>query len=332
MTGCGQSGGSGQVANDKMPPLESVDTETSSGTNASTEKLNIVATTFPLYDWTRELLGEEADRTDLTLLLNNNIDLHNYQPSVDDIVKITTCDLFIYVGGESDEWVEDVLGNTTNEKMIVINLMETLENAPGIDVRDQSHVHDGDEDEHGYDFDEHVWLSLKNANVYCPVIAEALSSLDPENADVYRDNLKAYSEKLSVLDQEYQDVANVEQTKALIFGDRFPFSHLAEDYRLACYAAFDGCSAESEASFETIMFLAEKVDELGVEYIVVTESSDQSIAKTIKNNTVAKNQEILVMDSMQSMTMSDAEKGTTYISVMTDNLKTLTIALERNNG
>ena len=342
MTGCGQNTGTDQTASANAPGVEVINADT----DTDADKLNIVVTTFPIYDWTREILGDNADGIDLTLLLDSKVDLHNYQPSVDDIVKIVSCDLFIYVGGESDAWVTDVLRNVENKDLVVINLMETLRNATGMDARDLDHKHDEQDEheehldehnhdhgeDHSYDYDEHVWLSLKNARIFSTTIAETLCSLDPDNAEVYQDNLAAYVNKIEELDQEYRNLVDAGQTKALVFGDRFPFSHLAEDYRLTCYAAFDGCSAESEASFETILSLAKQIDALALEHIIVTESSDQALAKTIRDNTEAKNQDILVMDSMQSMTSNDITLGKTFLSVMKDNLETLKTALSGNFG
>ena len=178
------------------------------------------------------------------------------------------------------------------------------------------------------EYDEHVWLSLKNAQILCKAIAEALETVDPEHKDVYATNVDAYLEKLSSLDSQYQDaVANASQ-KTLLFGDRFPFRYLVDDYGLSYYAAFAGCSAESEASFETISFLAKKVDELGLKNIMTIENSDQKIAKTIRDNTKDKNQEILSLDSMQSTTSEDVKNGTTYLSVMESNLDVLKKAMQ----
>lgn len=299
----------------------------------SNEKLSVVCTIFPQYDWVRQILGDEADNMDITLLLDDKIDLHNYQPSVDDIVKVSTCDLFIYVGGESDKWVDDALKEAANKDMIIINLMDVLgeaakteETIEGMETeKDHSDEEDGEEEA---EFDEHVWLSLKNAQIFCPVITDALSLLDAGNAGIYQSNLTVYMETLSALDLEYQTAADAAPFKTLLFGDRFPFRYLVDDYDLNYYAAFAGCSAETEASFETIIFLAGKVDELNLKNIMVTESSDQSIAKTVRNNTVTKDQQILVMDSMQSLSSNDVEKGTTYLSVMADNLDILKEALQ----
>ena len=160
------------------------------------------------------------------------------------------------------------------------------------------------------------------------MIADALSSLDNGNAETYRANLSAYLEKLSALDSEYQSAVNVASVKTLLFGDRFPFRYLVDDYELDYHAAFVGCSAETEASFDTIIFLAGKVDEQKLKHIMVTESSDQKIAKTIQINTVDKNQQILVMNALQSVSKSDVNNGTTYLSIMESNLGVLKNALQ----
>ena len=288
-------------------------------------RFSVVCTVFPQYDWVRQILGDKIDGMDLTLLSNGRIDLHNYQPSVDDIAKIVTCDLFIYVGGESDAWADDVLKQAANKSMAVINLLAALgEKAKEEEIIAGMEADDG-EDEMAYD--EHVWLSLKNAGIFCPAIADALSALDDDNSGEYKNNLLAYAEKLSALDAKYREAISAAPVKTLLFGDRFPFRYLADDYGLDYHAAFAGCSAETEASFETIIFLASKVDELDLKTIMVTESSDQAIAKTIIDNTAAKNQRILVLDAMQSMTAEDV-KNATYLSIMENNLKVLKEALK----
>jgi len=302
-------------------------------------KISVVCTIFPQYDWVRQILGDNADNMNLTLLLNSRIDLHNYQPSVDDFVKISGCDLFIYVGGESDGWVDDALKQATNENMIVINLMDTLGNAAKIEeiiegMKEDDHDHNEDTEEHEDDhdheaeFDEHIWLSLKNARILCSAIADALSSLDVDNAEAYQNNLALYIEKLSALDSEYQAVIKAAPVKTLLFGDRFPFRYLVDDYGLRYYAAFAGCSAETEASFKTIIFLAGKVDELSLNNIMVTESSNKKIAETIIRESKGKNQQILVMDAMQSVASKDIANGATYLSIMESNLSVLKEALK----
>lgn len=302
-----------------------------------TDKLSIVTTIFPEYDWVREILGEKADNAEITMLLDNGVDLHSYQPTADDIVKISDCDLFIYVGGESDEWVEDALRNAANGNMKVINLLEVLGDSVKTEeivegMQEEEHEHedaeeheheDAEEHEHEEEADEHVWLSLKNAKMLVRVISKALQELDPDSKDIYAANADAYVKKLSALDAEYQTAVDAASNKTILFGDRFPFRYLVDDYGLRYYAAFVGCSTETEAGFETISFLAKRVDELKLPCVLTIEGAQHKIAETIVRNTTAKNQRVLTMDSMQSTTSKDVKNGTTYLSVMEKNLSVL---------
>ena len=293
-------------------------------------RLGIVTTIFPEYDWVMNLLGDKAEGADVTMLLDTGVDLHSFQPTVEDILKISTCDLFIYVGGESDDWVEDALEEATNSDMIVINLLDVLggsvkaeELKEGMEQEDEEEE-DGEEEE---EYDEHVWLSLKNAAVICEAVTDALCTLDPENESVYKENLENYKAKLLELDERYADAASNAKTKTLLFGDRFPFRYLTDDYGLDYYAAFAGCSAETEASFETIKFLSDKVDELQLKYVMTIEGGNGKIAQTIISNTTSKDQTILALDSMQAATMKDVQSGVSYLSVMENNLGVLTTVL-----
>ena len=474
---------------------------------SDSNKLSVVTTIFPEYDWVKEILGDKAGSTDLTMLLDNGVDLHSYQPTADDIVKISDCDLFIYVGGESDGWVEDALKESTNKDMKVIDLLEVLgdsvkteETVEGMQETEHAHDHskevstfedhevqdrslsdwegswqsaypfalDGTLDDafaamaeegemtadeyktyyqngyktditnidiegdhiaftyedgkkvgsdykyigyyiqnwstgtkaamyrfeavdrtsgapiyiefndhmiesaapehfhirmsnesfdaivdpekswptffpadmtgedlcehmeghdHEEEADEHIWLSLKNAKTLVGAISDALQELDPDNKDTYAANAAAYIEKLSTLDGAYQSAVDGAAHKTVLFGDRFPFRYLVDDYGLGYYAAFVGCSAETEASFETISFLAKKVDELKLPCVLTIEGAQHKIAETIVQNTTSKNQKVLTMDSMQSTTSKDVKNGTTYLSVMEKNLSVLKEAL-----
>lgn len=346
---------------------------------ADNKNLQIVTTIFPEYDWVMNILGDNPANAEVTMLLDNGADLHSYQPTASDILKISTCDVFVYVGGESDEWVDDVLKEATNKDMVVINLMDELGNAvkeeeiiEGMEGHDHEHEHEHDEDEnhehdedhdheedhdhdehdedHDHDhededhddedhdhehhheegeveYDEHVWLSLKNASVLVGAISEAIAKADSANAATYRANASAYIDKLNALDKEYSDMVSAAARNVLVFGDRFPFRYLIDDYSLVYYAAFVGCSAESEASFETIMFLAGKVDENSLTSVITIEGKEHKIAETIISNTATKDQKILTLDSMQTTTMADVKNGTTYISVMESNYEVLKEAL-----
>ena len=318
---------------------------------AAAPKKRIVTTIFPIYDWVMNVLGEQAENAEVSMLLDNGVDLHSYQPTADDIVRISGCDLFIYVGGESDEWVRDALQEATNKNMTVINLIEALgdsvkeeELVEGMEhdhehAQEEDHDHEEEhdhehEEDHDHDaeaeeaeYDEHVWLSLKNAVVLCRAIAEALGQIDRENAACYTANAEAYTEKLNTLDAQYQAAVDAAALHTLLFADRFPFRYLADDYGLDYYAAFAGCSAETEASFETIIFLAGKLDELGLPAVLQIESADGSIARTVVESTQSRDQQILTMDSMQSTTAKDVADGANYLSIMEKNLDILKAAL-----
>lgn len=304
-------------------------------TESKKADVKVVTTIFPIYDWVREIAQDDAD-INLDLLLDNGVDLHSYQPSAKDIVTISDCDIFIYVGGESDKWVDDTLKQANNKNMTVLNLMDILgdkakeeEVKEGMQEDEHEHEEGGEhkEGEEEHEYDEHVWLSLKNSSLFVDKIAEALGKVDTQHASDFTANAADYKNKLNELDKQYQDAVDKASVKTLLFGDRFPFRYLTDDYKLDYYAAFVGCSAETEASFETITFLAGKADELQLKAIMQIETSDGSIAKTVRDNTKTKDQTILTLDSLQSVTSERAKNGETYLSIMTANLDVLKEAL-----
>ena len=318
------------------------------------DRFRVVSTIFPPYDWVRQILGDDADNFELSFLTGGGVDLHSFQPSVSDIVRISSSDMFIYVGGHSDGWVADVLSGAINPDMIVINLMDVLGDAVHLHAGHHHHHHhhhhsdgeecdhphhshhhhshdhhdcDDDECEHDHhDQDEHIWLSLNFAKTLSTAIANGLMELDPANADAFRANLTAYIGRLWVLNAEFEAMVNSSAIRTVLFADRFPFYYLMRDYGLSHYAAFPGCHAETEASFTTIVFLINRVNDLGLANILVTESSDKSIAATIARDSNGSPQ-ILVLDSMQSITARDVENGATYLSIMESNLEVLREAL-----
>ena len=311
-------------------------------------KMKIVSTTFAQYDWTKEILGANADRAEITLLIGNGVDLHSYQPSIQDIAKISTADIFIFTGGESDGWVKDALKNARNKNMTVINMMESLgERVKTEEIKEgmqaeEEHEHEDEDEDHDHEseghhhhdddeeieYDEHVWLSLRNAKYISGLICDAVISKDPANEAFYRANLASYSAKLDALDGRIAAAVKSGSKDTLLFGDRFPFRYFTDDYKLDYFAAFVGCSAETEASFETVIFLAKKVDELGLPTVLTIENSDGKIARTIVQNCKNKKAAILSMDSMQSVTKADIQKGETYLSIMEKNLGVLKEALK----
>lgn len=291
---------------------------------SSGKKIQIVTTIFPEYDWVKSIVGD-SDNVEITMLLDNGVDLHSFQPTAQDIVKVSSCDMFIYVGGESDAWVDDVLKGAVNDKMVVLDLFDVL----GESLKEEEEVEgmEKEEGEEEVEYDEHIWLSLKNAQVLVNKIAGEIIKLDPDNKSKYEANLESYTKKLTELDAGYKEVAEGGRVKTLLFGDRFPFRYMTDDYGLDYYAAFKGCSAETEASFDTVIFLANKVNELDLNAVLTIEGGDKSIAKTIVDNTTDKNEQILTLDSMQGITSSDVASGATYLSVMEKNLEVLRSAL-----
>lgn len=307
------------------------------------DKIKIVCTTFPSYDWILELTAG-VENVELTLLQDKGVDLHSYQPTADDMIKIKESNLFVYVGGESDDWVDDAIEDIHREDFSAISLMQILgenvkqeEVKEGMQAEDEEHdadEHDADEHEdHDHDaeeveYDEHVWLSLKNAETICAVLADKLEEINPENKDKISENAKSYIEKLSALDAEYEKTVSSATNKTVLFGDRFPFRYLVDDYGIDYFAAFVGCSAETEASFETVAFLSGKVDDLGLNTILTIDKSDKKIAKTIVANSKEKSAKILTLNSMQTVDKKQIDDGATYLKIMQENLNVLKEALK----
>ena len=298
---------------------------TAGKTETNANHLKIAAAIFPAYDWTRNVLGENPAGAQLTLLVDNGVDLHSYQPSVDDILMISNADLFIYVGGESDQWVTDALKQAANPDIHILKMIDVIGEAAKMEESVEGMQAEDEEEDAA--LDEHIWLSLRNAAVITDAITAELSVLDLDNAETYSKNAAAYREKLASLDEKYKQTVDSAKVKTILFGDRFPFRYLIEDYGLSYYAAFAGCSAETEASFETISFLAQKCDEMSLPAVLTIDGSDGKIAETIVKNTDSKDLSILKLDSMQSVTARDIQNGTSYLSIMENNLTVMKKAL-----
>jgi len=341
-----------------------------------TQKLSIITTIYPEYAWTKEILGSHTDSINFELLMKNGVDLHSYKPTAQDIAKIASADMVIYVGGESDEWIKDALTATPKKGRVEINLMEALgdrvkaeEIVEGMQAEEEHHHEHAEEHEHEHhdehaeehehehhkehaeehehehhdehaeahehhhhdeevENDEHVWLSLKNAEILVKKIAEELAKLDAAHANDYAQNAAAYITKIQSLDAEYRVAIENAVRKTVLFGDRFPFRYLVDDYGLKYFAAFVGCSAESEASFETIAFLAGKMDSESLPAIFTIERGDEKIAKAVlAASQKSKEATILVLNSMQSVSESQINDGMDYLSIMQANLENLKKAL-----
>jgi len=314
-------------------------------------ELSIITTIYPEYAWTKEILGARTDSVNLTLLIKNGIDLHSYKPTAHDVAKIASADMVIYVGGESDEWIKDALTASPKKGRVEINLMEALgdrvkaeEIVEGMqgEMKDErrekredakeDHEHAEAHEHHHHDEevenDEHVWLSLKNAEILVKKIAEELSKIDAAHASAYKQNAEAYIAQIQSLDAEYRTAIESVARKTVLFGDRFPFRYLVDDYGIKYYAAFVGCSAESEASFETIAFLAGKMDSESLPSIFIIENGNEKIAKAVlAASKKSQNAQILTINSMQSITEEQIAEGVDYLSLMKSNLYVLKKAL-----
>lgn len=356
------------------------------------KKVSIVATIYPQYDWLKNVLGDRLDAVNLKLLIKNGTDLHSYKPSAQDIAAIASADMVVYIGGESDEWIEKALKATPKDGRVQVNLMEALgdrvkeeEVVEGMQAEEEHHHEHGDpsassgtedhehaeahedhdhhehaeehehehkhhehaeehehehhehaeahEDEHHHheeaENDEHIWLSLKNAELLVMNLADALSKVDTAHATEYHMNAGLYIAKISALDAQYRAATDSAHFKTILFGDRFPFRYLVDDYGIKYFAAFVGCSAESEASFETVAFLAGKMDSLALPAIFTIDGSNGKIARAILDaSKKSKETPVLTLNSMQSVTDAQMQSGVDYLSIMQSNLEVLKKAIK----
>ncbi len=331
------------------------------------KKLKVVTTVYPAYDWTKQVLGDKAKDAEVIYLLDNGVDMHSYQPSSKDIAKISDCDVFIYSGGESETWASKALKEAKNKNMKVVNMMSLVDTSLISEDDESGIQDPGEEEDHepgetcdcgGKDdkcdckdcacdnckknekendkdsgvkiyeeYDEHVWMSLRNAQKITTGIYEALAAADKDNAATYKKNAESYNKKLADLDKKYADAANASKDKFMVVPDRFPMAYLLKDYNIDYLAAFRGCSAESEASFSTVAALARKADELNKKYLLVTETSDKKLAKAVSENTASKDKKIVVFDVMHSVNKKDIKDGKEYLKVMQKNLDAFTKAI-----
>ena len=285
-------------------------------TIAQEDEFSIVCASFAEYDWVKNLtVGTDAK---VDILADTGTDMHSYQPTAADLLSISKADLVVYNGGTADEWMTAAIKNTDfNGQTIRI-----------MDVMADRLIHQHEDCDHeiitsyvGYD--EHVWLSVKNAVVACQKIADRLVEADKDNSQVYKQNCADYVKKLQDLDDDFS--AKIGKGGNVVIADRFPFVYLMNDYDLSWHAAYDGCSSETDADFEKVLSLAKIIDNDGIDTLFIIEGGTDTLAKTIISNTIDKNQQILTLDSMQSVTKKDIESGKNYIDVMKKNLDNLTL-------
>ncbi len=287
----------------------------------------VVVTIFPIYEIAREIMGNDEE---ITLLQTGGVDLHNYIPTANDIVTISKCELFIFIGGNSDNWVEDIIRSASNVNLKTLELLsqvETLEESnENIVQPNPNHIH-GDEEEHDIvHADEHIWMSLKNMMTMTEIVLESLLLVYPERSVILQENANNYISKLGNLHFRYEEEIGG-STKSLLVADRFPFRYLTYDYGIGYHAAFSSCSAEIEASPSTITSLIETVNNSNLNYIIVLESSNNSLAETVISGcNHPHNVEILILHSCQSIDADNLGK-ITFLDIMENNLTNLKKAL-----
>lgn len=286
------------------------------------KKVNIVCTIFPTYDWVQQIVGNSSNVT-YSMVIKNGIDMHSFQPSASDIIQIQTCDIFIYIGGPSENWVEEVLKNRTNKDMTILRLMDYVQ----IKEEGEALQVDSDSHEEEVEYDEHIWLSINNSIPCVEHISKAIIEKDSENKAYYEEKTSSYISELNTINEAYRLLASGAPDKTLVFCDRFPFTYLFDELNLKYIAAFAGCSAETEASFDTITKLTQAVEDQKSKSVLKIEGSDDKLAKTVLAN--SKYFDIISLDSMQSVSLRQAFNGKTYKSLMMSNLESLKKAFSK---
>ncbi len=288
---------------------------------ANNEKISVVATIFPPYDFVREIAG---DNVTLTMLLPPGSESHSYEPTPQDIIAIQNCDVFLYVGGESDAWVDEVLSSIEGGSRKLVKLMDCVQPVEEELVEGMEEEEEEEEGIRGPEYDEHVWTSPKNAKLIVTKISETLREMDPANAETYQKNTETYLSKLDTLDAAFQAVVDGAARKTIVFGDRFPFRYFADAYGLSYFAAFPGCSTETEASAGTVAFLIDKIKDEQIPAVFHIELSNEKMADTIAEATGAKK---LLLHACHNISKADFENGIGYLDLMTDNVAALKEAL-----
>ena len=277
------------------------------------DKINIVCSSYSIYDWTYNIV-KDNDNINLILLNDNGIDVHNYNPSVNDIINITNCDLLIYNGGESDYWIDNALKNIKNDKMIILNL---------INILGDKIILEEDEEE----IDEHIHLSVDNVIYLLPYILDSIIKIDNENIVLYQHNYSSYYEKIEELKIYENNLLNIDDKQILVIGDRFPFRYLLNEYNIKYYAAFSGCSTEAEASINVIFDLAKIIDDNNIKYVIKLVGTKNEIANKIIMVTNDKNQKIIYLDPIENKTKDDLNK-ITYLDIMKNNIDNIYIVIK----
>lgn len=316
---CGKK--SAEVSSDASSEASGNLSASSDASESENGKLNVVATIFPEYDFLRQIAG---DKINLTMLVTPGAETHSFEPTPEDIKEVNAADMFVYVGGDSDAWVTSILDSVEEENMDVVTLMDCVDLVEEETVEGMTAEEEGTEDEEEVEYDEHVWTSPKNAELIVQKLCDNLCDLDPENAETYEANTTAYLEQLDQLDQEFQDVVDHAQRTEIVVGDRFPFRYFADEYGLTYYAAFPGCSTDTEPSAETIAYLTDKVEEDNIPVVFHIELSNEKVCDSICEATGAKSE---LLNAVHNVSKEDFEAGVTYMDLMEHNVEVLKEAL-----
>lgn len=305
-----------------------------SNLNKNKEKISIIATNFPSYDFARAVAGDKAD---VKMLVKPGAETHSFEPTPQDIIDIKNSKMFVYVGGESDEWIDNALKDINADQTKLVKMMDIVETVEEETVEGMEHNHEHEEHEHEEsehnheheeheetEYDEHVWTSIKNSIKIINSIKDELVKVSPENKSYFEDNARTYTEKLVEIDNKFQNIVDNASRKTLVFGDRFPLRYFVEDYGLTYYAAFPGCSEQTEASSKTISFLVEKIKTENIPVVLKIEMSNGNIAKTIADETGSK---VLEFSAAHNISLDDFNSGLTYAKIMENNLTVLEEAL-----
>ena len=286
--------------------------------NNKTDKLSIVTTTFSTYDFTRQIVGDKAE---VTLLLGPGVDSHSYEPSAKDLVTIKNADVFIYIGGEMEQWVDKILETDTidTNKTTLIHVTDCIETIEEQEV-------DGAEEEHEHGaFDEHIWTSPSNAIKMVKYLSEQFGKIDNNNKESYEKNAENYIKQIENVRNEIQEIVTNKKRDRLVFGDKMPMQYFLNEFGLTASAAFNGCSTEVEPGTKTITYLVNKVKEENIPVVLYIELSTGKTAKSIANETGAKTMQI---QTLHNISKDDFKNGETYVSLMERNLKVLKEALQ----
>jgi len=293
---------------------------------AGGKALSIVTTIFPPYDFARAVTGGSAE---VTMLIDPGAEVHTFDPTPDDIIKIQNADVFIYIGGENDAWVEQVLEPMDTSHKTILRLMDAVTPVEEETVEGMQSGHEDEEEDHaqeeGPEYDEHIWTSPKNAVSMIDYIAKALEKADGANAEAYRKNAAEYIAQIERVDKDIKAVADASQTKMLVVADRFPFRYFTDEFGLDYRAAFSGCSSESEVSAGTLAYLIDTVKQNGIKTVFYIEMSNQAVAKAVCEQTGA---QMLLLHSCHNVTKDDFESGVTYLRLMEGNLENLKEGLQ----